>query len=293
MRKAPLLAVLIICGVLIASCAPPPPLKSDKYLNDTSLVDAQDSCAQPCFKDIKIGQTTFVDAVSKIKSNTAFSNPQQQDRSTDNPAQAAWSTAAGEQCCNMIEDSKTGIVQALLVRVAPKMTVGSVIKKYDNPPYIIAGDYSSSESVIQLIYPDKGIIVWVVPGDANSTLQESSPVVAVLYLDIKQLNNLLTTADLRGWDGYKPYKSYITATPVRTAVPTVSGTPPTAAPATPVPPTVPAGATTAPTTAPADNTTTAPTANATPAPTSAAVNPLAIVAFNKQVPFEKKTLPMR
>lgn len=112
-----------------------PPLKSDKYLDDTSLVNAQDSCAQPCFQNISIGQTTFFDAVSKIKNNAAFSNVTQQDRTTDNPAQAAWSTAAGTQCCNMIEDSATGVVQALLIRVAPKMMVVAVIKKYGKPTY--------------------------------------------------------------------------------------------------------------------------------------------------------------
>jgi hypothetical protein len=221
MKKLPLLAVVIVLGLVIAGCQPPPPLKSDKYLNDTSLLSGQ-PCAAPCFHDITVGKTTFVDAVAKVRQDAQFKDVQTQDRTNENPAAAAWSAVSGDPCCQLVENKDTGLVEAILVRVAPNMTIKSIIDKNGPPAYVLTGDYSADESVIQLLYPQTGNIVWVVPGNAESTLEESDPVVAVLYLAPDLLQKQLTSVNLMAWDGFKAYKAYKEGTPISTAEPTVA-----------------------------------------------------------------------
>ncbi len=217
MRKVSLVIVLMFVGAVLAGCSAPPPLKSDKYLNDRSLVLGE-PCAPPCFQGITVGQTTFVDAVSKAKENKLFSNVQSQEKTDQAPAQAAWATVGGESCCQITADPATGLVDAILVRVAPVMTLQEVIAKYGDPAYVsvLSNDYSPTEVAMGLIYPKSGNIIWVMPGDANSTVDENDPVVVVLYLKPESFTQLLDTATLQGWDGYKSYQKYKTNTPALT-----------------------------------------------------------------------------
>ena len=213
MRKSSLLLTLfVVLSIVLAACGTPPPLRSDKYLADTSLL-SQDPCAPPCFQGITAGKTTFTDALDIIKKNTtAFSNVQSQDK----PPQAVWSTKDGETCCQIVANADTGVIDIILVRVKPNMTVSQVIAKYGNPKYVSAVDYTPDESAITLIFPDAGLVTWVVPGDAKSTVTENSPIVAVLYLTAQKLAEQIDMAALQGWDGYKDYQVYKNATPIIT-----------------------------------------------------------------------------
>src|SRR5262249_33308305 len=127
-------AALLLVGLILASCSPPPPLKSEKYLKDTSLLTpAPSGCADPCFHGITPGVTTFTDAVAKIKADTAFSDVQTQDK----PPAASWSAAdTKEACCQLSANPETGLVNAVLVKVAPKMTVKDVMGKYEDPKFV-------------------------------------------------------------------------------------------------------------------------------------------------------------
>jgi hypothetical protein len=216
-KTSVLLALLIVASLTLSACSPPPPLISDKYLNDTSLVSAT-PCGPPCFQNITIGQTTFSAAVTALKANTLFSNIQSQD----SPPQADWATAGGEACCQLTADDK-GVVNALLVKLAPNVTTKQLINKYGTPTYVTGVDYSSTEVALALIFPKQGLIAWVSPGDATSTLKETDPVVVALYSDPAHFDDLLATATLQGWNGYLAYQVYRTATPVIT--PRITATP--------------------------------------------------------------------
>ncbi len=213
MRKAlQLIAALLAVGLVVAACGPLPPLKSDKYLNDNSLV-TQNPCAPPCFHGIIVGQTTFTDALTKIKADPAFTNVQSQDK----PPQAAWNAASGEGCCQLSADPDTGLVNAVLIKTTPKTPVKDVIAKYGQPDFVTWVDYSPPQEVaLGLVFKKAGIVTWVAPTDANATLQETDPVVVVLYLDPKDFNKLLDTATLQAWNGFRPYSEYKAATPVVT-----------------------------------------------------------------------------
>ncbi len=213
MRKASVsIVALVILGLLVSACGTPPPLKSGKYLDDTSLITGSETCAPPCFRNIVVGQTTFTDALSKVKADSGFANVQSQDK----PPAAAWGAAGGDACCQMTANQDTGLIDALLVKVKPTMTVKQVIDKYGTPDYTTVVDYSAEEVAIGLIFSKVGLVTWVTPGDANSTLKESDPVVIVLFLDPKEFSKLRDTSTLLGWNGFLPYQTYKNATPVVT-----------------------------------------------------------------------------
>ena len=217
MRKPIVWALaFVVLGTVLAACGTPPPLKSVKYLQDNSLLQ-QDPKGPRTFHGITVGQTTFTDAQSILKADTAFSNVQPQDK----PPSAAFSTKDGEACCQLSAND-SGIVNALLVKVTPSITAGDVIKTFGNPQYVNSVDYTDKEVAMALIYPDLGIVTWVSPGDATSKLDATSPVVMVLFLDPKDWHSVLDTATLQGWNGFLPYSTYKNATPVVTPRVTVT-----------------------------------------------------------------------
>jgi hypothetical protein len=205
MKKFLPLFALLLFGALVAGCGAAPALVSEKYLNDRTFV-SQEPCGPPCFQDIIVGETTFADALNKVRTNGIFTNVQSQD----NPPQAAWATALGEACCQMTADPTTGVVDAILLRLAPVMTVGEVIEAYGEPQYVsvLREDYSAEETAIGLVYPTTGNVVWVMPGPATANLDENDPVVVLLYLNPTSFETLIATGELKAWEGYKPVADY-------------------------------------------------------------------------------------
>jgi len=207
----------MIVAVLTAACGAPPPLKSNTYLKDTSLLATGD-CTAPCFHGITPGKTTFTDAVTKVKADQAFSNIQSQDK----PPQAGWSTTGGEACCQMTAND-SGVVDAVIAKVTPDVTLQQVIDKFGQPQYAYTVDYSSDEVAVAVIFPEKGVVVWVSPGNPASKLTGDSPVVIELFIDPAKWSDVLSTATLQAWAGFQSYQSYKSGTPVVT--PRVTPTP--------------------------------------------------------------------
>jgi hypothetical protein len=223
LRHWPVTLLLIVAGFALAGCSPPPPLRSDKLLDDSSLITG-DPCEAPCFQGITVGKTTFIDGIDIIKRNATFKDLQNKEATTDQPALAQWNTTTGEFCCQMIA-APNGMVESITLRLAPKITVGQVVEKFGEPPYTFPAEYTQEEAVIQLLYPDKGLVMLVVPGDANSSLEAGDPLVAVIYLDPTRFTELIKQANLNGWMGYETFAAYKAATPIVTAMPTLTPTP--------------------------------------------------------------------
>lgn len=229
-RSISAVAVLML-GAVLAACQPAPPLKSDRYLFDTSLIIAPAisgvACEAPCWRGITPGISTYTDAAGRLKGDSAFKDVQETAQTADAPASAVWSAESGERCCQMVANLQTGLIESVLLRLSEKaITAQQVIDKHGEPTYVQTGDYSETESVIQLIYPAKGFIAWVVPGAGDSTFDAGDPVVAVIYIDPKLLDQLVRTATLGSWSGFgKTYRAIQSATPLITAIPTGSVTP--------------------------------------------------------------------
>jgi hypothetical protein len=212
---------LVLLGGLLAGCGTTPPLVSNDYLNDTSLVDADESCQAPCYQDIVPGTTTFADALAKLKSNSLFKDVQSQD----SPPQAAWSTQGGTQCCNLSANEETGLVEVMLIRTAPVMTLLDVVSRYGEPAYVVPQEYTEEEVALGLLYPDDGFLAYVMPGNTSSTLADTNPVVIVLYFNPAQSAELVESSTLFAWQGLSAFSSYQNATPIVTPLPTATPTP--------------------------------------------------------------------
>ncbi len=214
-----LLALIVFSGVkqsgaVQATPTPPPLLKSDKYLNDTSSISA-DPCGPPCFANITPGKTTLTDALAILKADKRFSNiVQPPNQST----QAIWSTAAGEACCQLVADA-AGVVESILIKLAPNVTAKQLLDKYGSPAYISTVDYTPQEVALGMIYPKLGLVAWITPGDASTSILADNPVVIALYQAPDQLNKLIQTSSLQGWDGFKSYAAYKSAPPIITPLP--------------------------------------------------------------------------
>jgi hypothetical protein len=210
-KKLGLFVTFVILAAVLVGCGTPPPLRSDKYLKDTSLlsVNADEPLA---YDGIIPGKTTYADALTKIKADTNFANVQSQDK----PPAASWTTKDGEFCCQMSADEATGIINALAIKVAPDMTAKQVIDKFGEPKYVTPVDYTDKEVALTMIYPEKGLAVWVSPGDATSSIAENSPVIMVLYINPSDWKSVEEKATLFGWNGFQTYGSYKTVTPVVT-----------------------------------------------------------------------------
>lgn len=214
---------LLLIGLFVFTLGTPvqaqgtPPLKSDTFLDESSLISDQ-PCAAPCYNKITPGQTKFSDALEIIKADKRFSAIQAGNN------QASWSTAAGVACCQMTADAK-GIVASILLKTAPKITAKQIVDKYGAPLYTTAVDYTPQEVAVSMIYPKQGFVAWVSPGDAASTLAESSPVVIVLYLAPDQFENVVKTSTLNGWAGFVPYTTVKAATPIVTPQPSPTALP--------------------------------------------------------------------
>ncbi len=119
---------------------------------------------------------------------------------------------------------QSGSIDAVVAKVAPHMTLQQVIDKYGQPKYTFPVDYTSDEVAVAVIYPDNGLVVWVSPGNASSTVDGNAKVVIVLYFNPKEwTTKYLPTGELQAWAGFQPYKNYQSATPVIT--PAITPTP--------------------------------------------------------------------
>jgi hypothetical protein len=219
------LPLLALIGVLfLAGCSAPPPLRADNYLNDQSLLTDQ-PCAAPCFQGITPGVTTFADAVALLQNNAAFTNVQSREKTDQNPPVVQWSTAGNQPCCQLVANPDTNIVESIFINVAPSMNLGQVIEKYGEPEYVFPADYSNEEVILGLLYPEAGHVTFVVPGNADSSIDANDPVVLVLYQAEESFTRQLELSALQGWNGFQTYQTYKAATPVITPLYTLTPAP--------------------------------------------------------------------
>jgi peptidylprolyl isomerase len=218
-----LVVALVFTGVLaierVMTQAQSAPLKSDTYLDDTSLITGT-PCAAPCWNKMTPGLSKLEEAQTILKADSRFANVG--IKGSGNILTAT--TAAGVVCCDITAD-RGGIIRSIQMRVAPKMQVKQLIEKFGEPAYLTTADYSPTEVAVALIFPKVGVVAWASPGDPTSALKPESPIVIVVYFSMDQVDNLVKTARLQGWSGYVAYSAIKAATPIVTPLP-----PPTAPP---------------------------------------------------------------
>ena len=219
-----ILPFLVAVVVLVAACAPAPVLRDDSLLHDDSLITGQ-PCAAPCFRGITPGQTSWTDALTIVNDDTEFSNVQTQGPEGDNPAiQVSWQQGSDAPvCCQMVtQDGES--VSLVFLRTAPNHTLGELIGAHGEPTYLAGQSFTDDQAIMSLVYPDVPMVVYAfVAGADTGELAASSEIIGALYIVPDDMDLLIKTTELHGWEGYQSYSAYMDSTLVVT--PSVTLTP--------------------------------------------------------------------
>jgi protein-disulfide isomerase len=186
---------------------PPDRLLDDRMLADTSLLNG-DPCATPCWRGITPGETSWEDALAILQDDTTLSGVQTQDMQNGSGVQAFWETAAGQACCQMVTQDGQ-IVDFILLRIAPELTIGEIIEQHGEPTYLSADEYTPKQAILNLYYPDVPMVVYVfVTGAETGEVTESSEVLGVLYISTDKMPLIMESANLHAWQGYASFQTY-------------------------------------------------------------------------------------
>ncbi len=211
---------------LFAACSPPPPLRDTNLLQDTSLITTTESCSLPCWRGITPGVTKWSDALTILEDDKTLEsvNVQEDDKSKAKVAQ--FQQKGGTSCCQMFtQDGET--VSVVFLRTAPTVTVGQLVTAQGEPTYLVGSSFSDDQAIMNLIYPEKSMVIYAFVAGATGALSETSEIVGVLYMTPTDMDLLIKTSNLHAWDGYKTYDAYDTSayqvTPSVTLTPTATG----------------------------------------------------------------------
>jgi hypothetical protein len=209
MRKPLFITALLALVLLVAACIPTPNLRNERLLSDSFLVDPVENCELPCWNGITPGTTEWTDAVTTLEDDETLDNPQVQTLQEGQPAVGAlWKMTGGEDCCQMVsEDGET--VSFIVLQLAPNHTLGELIEARGEPTYVIGSPGVEDQALINLLYPDLGLIVGAfVAGEANGALSEDSELVVAYLLTPDRMELIVNTSNLYAWKGYGPFNTY-------------------------------------------------------------------------------------
>lgn len=202
------LLLFLLLPFLVAACAPPPVLRDDALLNDTSLISG-DPCEAPCWNNITPGETSWRDALIIVEDDPRLVNVEVVEDPESDAQLINFNAPEGPQCCRVFSDDGETI-SAVLLLLAPEMRLGQVIDKFGEPQYITGGDVTSDQTLLSLVYPDVPLVVYVfAAGTAEGTLTANSEIIGAIYLTAADMDELLAATNLYLWDGYGPVSEYL------------------------------------------------------------------------------------
>ena len=180
--------------------APERSLLNEDFLQDTSLLSAT-PCAPPCWRNITPGQTSMEEAKAIITSIDALEIVQSSSDAL------VFRSGDGAPCCQISsQDGET--VGSILLQLAPNMNVGQVIATRGEPKYVFGQPFSEAEANLMLYYPEQYMLLSAVVAGVDGQLEETSPVVAVVYATGEIFAAAFESAPLQDWQGYLSYREY-------------------------------------------------------------------------------------
>jgi hypothetical protein len=210
------LLYLVLFVMVATACVPQtPPLVSEEYLEDESLLTGE-PCEPPCWNGITPGETTWEEALEVLESDDSVNGLDQQE-AEGGTVLAAWQDGESElYCCRMLADDPESVVKYLFLQIAPNFIIDDVLDAYGEPEYVAPATLTDTDAVLQLVYAEVPMLVWVYVGEPGASVLANSQVVAVIYLTAEEMELSLVMSNLYAWDGYQPYSAYEEATPVAT-----------------------------------------------------------------------------
>jgi hypothetical protein len=185
----------------------PPPLRDYLLLQDTSLVARTPGCVVPCWHGITPGKTSWENALTILEADPSIENLTIQE-SEDSTAKAAeFRQRGGSVCCQVFtQDDET--VSVIFLRLTPDIVLSQLIEAQGEPQYLVGSPYSDDQAVMNLIYPDNALVVYVFVAGEDGSLSADSEIIGVLYLTHPDMDLLIDTSSLFTWKGYQSFESY-------------------------------------------------------------------------------------
>ncbi len=186
-------------GVTIG--APERSLLNDGFLRDSGLISGE-PCAPPCWQNITPGLTDMSAALESVSALEGLNIVQVVDTGF------AFQASASEPCCQ-IASTDAGLVETILLQLAPETELGEVLDVYGDPTYVTGQPFSDKEAVMMLYYPERFMLLYAVVPGVDGQLTESSPIVSVIYATEALLANAFDATPFDHWKGYLTYSEYM------------------------------------------------------------------------------------
>lgn len=201
---------IIVAAQEAAETEEPPSLADMMLLKDTSLVDSI-PCAPPCWNNITPGETTWADALQIIEDDSRLNVPEIEEiEAEDNSVilRVSFEVAnTGVVCCQMFSEAGE-FVTIIFIQLAPLNTVGDVIAVHGEPQYAIGSEFSETQAVINLVYPDLQLVIYALVSGRQGAITAESEVIAALYMMEREMLVLRSTNNLHLWQGYAGFEDY-------------------------------------------------------------------------------------
>lgn len=222
--KLRLLFIVFALVMVAAACAPPPELRNEGYLQDTSLIDGE-PCGPPCWRGIIPGETSWSEARSILEDDPTLSDVEIRDEEETGEIALTFRRVDGVPCCLLYTENGE-LVDQMLFQLAPQMTLAQIVEEYGEPAYLSLSEVSDDQAAAALYYPDILSIVYAfVAGKNTGTISADSEIFAVLYVRQNDMDLVVENSSLYIWDGYASYQDYAGRDFDITPIPTVEGTP--------------------------------------------------------------------
>ncbi|MEO8608865.1 MAG: hypothetical protein ABI690_13320 [Chloroflexota bacterium] len=223
----------ILALVLFAAACTPPNLRNEKFLRDDSLFTIDENCITPCWNGITPGTTKWSDALTIIEDTANYEKPTTQNAESGSAIGAMWKEKGGDDCCQIVTTDGQS-VNWILLQLAPDHTLKELIDTRGEPAYVVGTAGNDEQAIMNLFYPDQGLVVFVfVAGAKDGKLSDTSEVVGAYYLGKESMDTILQQSSLYAWKGYDTFAAYapdaeganFAITPVPTAESTEEATP--------------------------------------------------------------------
>lgn len=213
--------MLIACAMIaaISACAPPPELRNEAYLKDTSLIDGE-PCSAPCWRGITPGETTWRDARTILEDDPTLADIKIESQEESEEVAATFQRVDGIPCCLLYSENGK-MVDQMLFQLAPDIKLSQVLETHGDPEYLSLSEVSGDQAAVALYYPELQAIVYAfVAGKEQGALSPDSEIFAMLYVREEDVDLVIENSSLYAWEGYGTYLEYEGRTLVTTPVPT-------------------------------------------------------------------------
>jgi hypothetical protein len=206
MRFRLLLLSILALAFLLASCSPPE-LRDPNLIQDDFLL-THDPCSAPCWRGITPGVTAWRDALIILEDDATLENVTVQEDEETSAIVAEWQGRGGSPGCCQMFSQNGDIVDVLFMRTAPTITLGDVIDEQGEPTFALATPFSDGQSILNAVYPEIPMVLYVFLEGTESSVTESSPIIGILLTTPDDMQELLDSSNLHTWEGFDSYLTY-------------------------------------------------------------------------------------